>query len=286
MRILRVFPRRTKATPTDALAFVGDPPLPPFRPPADEVHVSVTFAPDVAEGERLARAWERHYPGRVKMGGPALGDPGGEFIAGHYLKPGYTITSRGCPNNCGFCLVPKREGGIRELPVTDGYDVLDNNLLACRDRHIQEVFEMLKHQRRAARFSGGIDSRLLTPERIEQLRSMRIDELFLAYDAPSAWRRTQGAIRSLRSAGLSRDQVRCYVLGGYANTDTPARWAERCEHVLLAGGLPFAMLYQGEGWGEEEYSIEWLDVRRKYIMPAAMLPAGRRAQLEAARVKR
>jgi hypothetical protein len=52
--IARVFPRRTAATPSDAYAFVGDPPL--FLP-ADitEVHVSVTFTWDRVEGERVAR---------------------------------------------------------------------------------------------------------------------------------------------------------------------------------------------------------------------------------------
>ena len=50
-----------------------------------------------------------------------------------YMKPGYVITSRGCPNRCWFCAVPKREGyQLRELPVTDGWIVADDNLLAAR----------------------------------------------------------------------------------------------------------------------------------------------------------
>jgi hypothetical protein len=39
-RIIRGFPRKTKATPDDALAYFGPPDL---RAEADEVHVSVTF---------------------------------------------------------------------------------------------------------------------------------------------------------------------------------------------------------------------------------------------------
>ena len=39
-RIIRVFPRRTAATPVDDLAYVG---LPFFWSEADEVHISVTF---------------------------------------------------------------------------------------------------------------------------------------------------------------------------------------------------------------------------------------------------
>ena len=70
MNIIRVFPRRTSYTPTDNMAFVGDPPL--FRPDADEVHVSVTFTWDKSEGERLADAWSQYYQ-NVKLGGVAYG---------------------------------------------------------------------------------------------------------------------------------------------------------------------------------------------------------------------
>ena len=84
MTILRVFPRRTNATPDDDLAFVGDPPLPAFRPEADEVHVSCTFTWDRHEAERLQHAWTLYYP-NVKLGGPAYDDPGGEFVLGRYV---------------------------------------------------------------------------------------------------------------------------------------------------------------------------------------------------------
>ena len=57
----------------------------------------------------------------VHMGGPAFNMPGGDFVPGMYLKKGYVITSRGCPNRCWFCSVPRREGGrLRELPITEG----------------------------------------------------------------------------------------------------------------------------------------------------------------------
>ena len=41
MKIARVFPSRTEATPDDPLAFVGWPDL--FAPEVDEVHVSGTW---------------------------------------------------------------------------------------------------------------------------------------------------------------------------------------------------------------------------------------------------
>jgi hypothetical protein len=90
-KIARVFPRITKATPRDAMAFFGAPDL--FAE-ADEVHVSVTFTADKSRAERLAEAW--HHVAPVKLGGIAYGDSGrGAFTPGLYIKRGYTFTSRG-----------------------------------------------------------------------------------------------------------------------------------------------------------------------------------------------
>lgn len=103
---------------------------PSFFDEADEVHVSVTFTWDIPIAEWLAKQWEP--VATVKIGGPAYNEPGGDFIPGMYMRHGYVITSRGCPNRCWFCAVPKREGGmLRELPVTDGWILTDDNLLAC-----------------------------------------------------------------------------------------------------------------------------------------------------------
>ena len=129
MKIARVFPRRTKATPDDPLAFTGPPPRGGL-PDIEEVHVSVTFTYDMEKACQLAEQWMKlGVP--VHMGGPAFNMPGGDFVPGMYLKKGYVITSRGCPNRCWFCSVPRREGGrLRELPITEGNIVLDDNLLA------------------------------------------------------------------------------------------------------------------------------------------------------------
>jgi len=149
-KIIRVFPRRTNATPIDEMAFIG---LPDMFCEADEVHISVTFSYDLPEAERLEKYWRQIAP--VKIGGPATGQRGEDFIPGMYLKKGYVITSRGCPNKCWFCSVWKREGEVRELSITEGWNILDDNLLACSDGHIKKVFAMLEKQKEAAHFTGG-----------------------------------------------------------------------------------------------------------------------------------
>ncbi|MDL2257565.1 hypothetical protein LJC42_00200 [Eubacteriales bacterium OttesenSCG-928-K08] len=182
-KIARVFPRRTNATPDDALTFTTPPPR-LILPEIDEVHVSVAFTYDILHAEWLARQWDA-VGVIVKMGGPAYNEPGGDFVPGMYLKYGYVITSRGCPNRCWFCSVPKREGyKLRELPITEGYNVLDDNLLACSEQHIRDVFAMLSRQQERPLFTGGLEAKMLKQWHAEELRKLRPKRMYFAYDTP------------------------------------------------------------------------------------------------------
>lgn len=262
--MIRVFPRRTKWTPTDDLAFIGDPPL--FRPPEQPVKISCTFTWDIEESERLGRSWSRFYPD-VEVGGPAYDDPGGEFVPGRFIKEGVTITSRGCTKNCDWCLVPKREGWIRELPIREGWDIADNNLLACSEIHIRKVFEMLKRQPKPIKFSGGFDCELFQPWHIDLLKQIRLKFIWFAADYPGAVVRLQ-KVSDLMS-DFSIEKKRCYVLIGF-NGETLKQAEKRLEKVYELGFLPMAMLYKSkECFKKINYSKSWYKLQRKWCRPAA-----------------
>lgn len=263
MSILRVFPRKTSMTPNDPYAFVGDPPL--WRPDANEVHVSVTFTWDIEEGHRLQEAWAQHYP-VVKIGGPALNGSHDEFVPGMYLRHGVTITSRGCPYQCPWCLVPKQEGEIKPLPIRPGWIVQDNNLLATPREHQEQVFAMLRTQRRAVSFPGGLDIRLITGWVVEQLRTLRIKELFLAADTKAALVPLSRAVAKL--GFLKRRQCRCYVLVAFG-LETIAEAVARLEAVWEIGCLPFAQLFQPPDHFIK-YNKGWRGLARTWSRPAIM----------------
>lgn len=170
----------------------------------DEVHISVAFTYDRARAEYLAKEWEiTGVP--VKIGGPAYNEPGGEFVPGRYLKYGYTITSRGCPNHCWFCSVPEREGyQLRELEIKDGWNILDDNLLACSDEHISAVFAMLERQPERPIFTGGLEAAQLIqkPWVVGLLRKTRTKRMFFAYDTPNDLAPLYDAGLLLREVGL------------------------------------------------------------------------------------
>ena len=166
-RLIRVFPRRTHATPDDTLAYIGPPDL--FAE-ADEVHISVSFTWDIPAAERLAEQWK--YVAPVKVGGVAYGDTSLEFIPGRYVKKGYTVTSRGCPRRCWFCGVWRKWPTVNVLPIYPGHNILDDNLLAAPREHVEAVFAMLRQQKRRVEFTGGLEALSLQDYQVDLLASL------------------------------------------------------------------------------------------------------------------
>lgn len=257
--MIRVFPRKTKCTPTDGLAFVGDPLL--WKLPEQPVRISVTFSWDIPEGERLFRAWGEQYKD-VQIGGPAFDDPGYTFTSGQFVKPGKVFTSRGCPNRCPWCLVPQREGEIRELPVVPGNDIADNNLLACSKEHVEAVFDMLRGQKEI-RFSGGLDARLFRRWHVDALLGLSVKFMWFACDTPGGVKPLERVSDLL--ADISIEKKRCYVLIGHNGEDI-LRAEKRLEKVYKMGFLPLAMLFRGRD--ECEYGQDWKNLRWKWSRPA------------------
>lgn len=266
MKIIRVFPRRTKATPADDLVRINE--APGFFDEADEVHISVAFTWDLPIAERLEREWRHVAP--VKIGGPALNEPGSDFVPGRYLKEGYVITSRGCPNHCWFCKVPKREGGIiRELPVTDGWNLLDDNLLACSVEHQKAVFAMLmRNKKNGIEFTGGLEAAKLESWHCDELYKLRPKQMFFAYDTPDDLEPLIEAGKKLVEAGFKTHPhshvLRAYCLCGYPK-DTIEAAKKRMKQTMKAGFTPMAMLYRDN---EGKRDKQWAAWQRQWARPA------------------
>jgi hypothetical protein len=248
------------ATPDDEMVRIGYPDL--FPPDCDEIHISVTFTHDVPQAEKMAEAWRSVAP--AKLGGPALNDEGNEFIPGRYLKTGYVITSRGCPNKCWFCMVPRREGNIRELSIKDGWRIQDNNLLACSKNHIREVFAMLSRQPERAVFQGGIEAARMEPWIANSLALLKPRSIYFAYDLPADKEALASAILMMRKVDYDWGHaLSAYVLIGYPH-DTCSAAEERLCFVLALGVLPFAMLYRDDVGKVDQ---EWRKFQREWCRP-------------------
>lgn len=272
-RLIRVFPRRTRATPDDNLARFGPPDL---FDDADEVHISVTFTYDKAIAEGLAERWR--YVAPTKIGGPAYekDEPYKlEFTPGLYIKPGYTFTSKGCPRRCWFCSVWKRLGTATPIPnFPDGWNILDDNLLACPREHVEKVFVMLRQYegKKQIEFTGGLEALSLQDYQVDLLASLKPrPNMFFAYDPDDAFETLESAARRLLSAGFTREshRLRTYVLIGYPK-DTFALAEKRLTDMLRIGFTPMAMLWKPETPSQEKWrpSDDWRGFQRQWARPA------------------
>jgi hypothetical protein len=249
------------------LAYFGPPDL--FAE-ADEVHIDVTFTYDKPIAERLAEDWKRVAP--VKVDGVAYMNNSLEFIPGRYIKPGYTITSRGCPRKCWFCKVPKIWPTATPLPIVDGWNVLDDNLLACPEPHVRAVFAMLQRQGRQVEFTGGLEAAALQDYQVDLLASLKPrPNCFFAYDPGDTLESMVNAAKRLIEAGFTArsHRLRSYVLIGYP-FDTFDKATKRLADVLSLGFTPHAMLWQPETPSAEKWrpAPEWRKFQRQWARPA------------------
>lgn len=267
-RIIRVFPSRTKATPNDELAYFGPPDL--FAE-ADEVHVSCTFTWDKPRAEWLAEQWKHVAP--VKVGGVAYGDRGEDFVPGRYVRQGYVVTSRGCPRRCWFCSVWKRDPEPRLMsPIAEGWNILDDNLLACPRPHVEAVFDMLRRADRRVAFTGGLEALSLQDYQVDLLASLRPKPTcFFAYDPGDAFDTLASAASRMLAAGFTAasHRLRCYVLIGFPK-DTMDAAEARLRRIMSVGFTPMAMLWRPETPSAMSRAPgpEWRAFQRRWARPA------------------
>lgn len=199
------------------------------------LYLSVPFTWLLPEARELALA----HKGPVQAGGPAvmlmpeqladvvtvnLPSPVEPLL---FHNPLATFTSRGCPNQCGFCAVPRIEGDFREIkdwrpaPV-----VCDNNLLAASSGHFDQVIDRLKAMP-FVDFNQGFESRLLKPKHVRRLAELKRVKVRFAFDHINEERSVSDAITLCRAHGLK--DIGIYVLIGY--NDTPADAKQRLEIV-------------------------------------------------------
>lgn len=268
-KILRVFPKRTSYTPTDSLVYcangVEQVPMLGLFPEFEEIHISCIFTWDKYFCEKLKYQFEQFQDKPVKIGGPAFNSPTIGFEPGLYIKKNIIFTSRGCNNNCPWCIVPKIEGKLVELPIVEGNIIQDNNFLQTSKTHKEKVFEMLKSQKQIC-FKGGLEPDLIDDHFVENVKKLKIKELWLACDTDPSIKQFEIACKKLIDAGFTRDKIKCYALIG----DDMEKNEIRLRKIFECGAMPFAQLYRDFSRIKKIYSKEWNQFARQWQRPAAI----------------
>ena len=100
----------------------------------------------------------------------------------------YGFLTRGCINDCKFCVVSKKEGykAFKVADLTEFWSgqkyikLLDPNLLNC-DEHI-ELLEQLVESKAYVDFTQGLDIRLTNEQNIELINKVKLKEIHFAWD--------------------------------------------------------------------------------------------------------
>ena len=159
----------------------------------------------------------------------------------------YGFLSRGCPRNCGFCLVSGKEGResrqVADLSEfwTGQRDIklMDANLLACPDH--ERLLEQLAQSRAWVDFSQGLDIRLITPDNMALLNQVKTKTVHFAWDNPNE--DLTGYFRRFLELTNIRDyrRRRVYVLTNYNSTHEQDLY--RVETLRGMGLDPYVMVY-------------------------------------------
>lgn len=102
------------------------------------------------------------------------------------------MTSRGCPRGCSFCHVESKEGrcAVKVADVKDFWcgqkliKVLDANITAVKEHDKRDLFRQYLETNAQIDFTQGLDIRLLNDADIDDLNTMKLNNIHFAWDNP------------------------------------------------------------------------------------------------------
>lgn len=161
----------------------------------------------------------------------------------------YGFLTRGCPNNCGFCIVSQKECA-RSVKVADLAEfwrgqrhikLLDPNLLACKDR--TDLLRQLIDSRARVDFTQGLDARFVTEEAAGLLKQIKIDKVHFAFDYMKNEKAIVKGLQTYkRVCGTRENNAIVYMLTNYDTTIEEDLY--RLRTIKQCGFLPDVRIYR------------------------------------------
>jgi len=210
------------------------------------------------------------------------------------------FTQRGCRLNCGFCVVPKKEG--KPKSVNSIWDIwregtprsvvlLDNDFFG-QEQWPDRIAE-IKEGGFKVNFNQGINIRMVTPEAAEALAAIRYynvnfttRRLYTAWDNLGQEKVFFKGLDCLAAAGIPPRHVMVYMLIGYKAGETMEEILYRFNRLKDAGCLPYPMVYDNSNrelkhfqkWAVMRYHefVSWEDYKKPKMsghMPSERRPA-------------
>lgn len=163
----------------------------------------------------------------------------------------YGFLTRGCCNNCSFCIVSQKEG-MCSRKVADlsefwrgqkNIKLLDPNLLACKDH--MELLQQLADSGAKVDFTQGLDARFINERNVEILKRINISMLHFAFDFMKNEKRIIEGLKIAKDALEIRDRnAIVYILTNYDTTIEQDLY--RIEKTKEVGFQPDVRIYRKE----------------------------------------
>lgn len=137
----------------------------------------------------------------------------------------YGYMTRGCPRGCSFCIVEKKEGkrAYTVAPLSEFWNgqknikLLDPNPIAVPDW--KDNLQQLIDSKALVDFTQGVDIRLMTPEKAEYIRQIRVKTVHFAWDRYQDKEMIVPRFKTFQEVtGWGRQKMIVYVLTNYDTT--------------------------------------------------------------------
>jgi hypothetical protein len=163
----------------------------------------------------------------------------------------YGFLTRGCPNNCHFCIVSCKEGRfLRKVADLKQFwngqkdiKLLDANILACKE-HIG-LLQQLADSKARVDFTQGLDARLLNEENARLLSKIKKNGVHFAFDTIKNEKQILKGLelyKNIVGLGNSDSDRAVYVLTNY-DTTFEDDWY-RISKLRELGYAPYVMIYR------------------------------------------
>lgn len=178
---------------------------------------------------------------------------------------GIGFTSRGCVRNCAFCVVPQKEGSLRQdseikdiiRPNTNVITLLDNNLTA--DPYCLDKLAEIRDRGLVVDINQGVDVRLMTDEKAKAFSEVKhLRSLHYAWDIMEHEQQVLRGIEVL-SRHVKKWQQMCFMLVGF-NTNFEEDMY-RFLRLTEIGIKPYVMIYNKQGDTRLKHFARWVNSR-------------------------